>query len=183
MCLPALWHKFDIFFISLPMSFEILIFLFHMIACFINFDSNVWTQKCDITRATYEHFDFLTRSCVCLPQLWHNFGIVFITRPLSFQISICQLHIIASSISFDSHDWTQNFDITQTTYEHFYLLMPSCVCLPQLWQKFSIFFITRPLSFQILILQFHMISWFISFDAHVWTQTCDITWARYEYFY
>ena len=114
-----------------PLSFKILIFQFHMIDCSVSFDSHVWTQKSDITTATYEHFDLLTRSCVCLPQLWENFDIFFITRPLRFKILIFQFHMMDWSISFDSQVWTQKSDITRATYKHFDLLSRSCVCLPQ----------------------------------------------------
>ena len=166
-CLPVLWHNFDIFFITLPLSFGILIFQLHIIACFISFDTHVWTQKCDITRATYEHFDSLTRSCVCVHQLWENFGIFFITRPLSFQILTFKFHMIASFIKFDSHVWTQKSDITRATYEYFDLLTRSSVSLPQLLHNFGIFFTTRPLSFEIFF-QIHMLACFVSFDLHVW---------------
>ena len=105
-CLPQLWHNIGIFFISRHLSFKILIFKFHMIACSISFDSHVWTQKSDIRGATYEHCNSLMRAWKCLPQLWHKFGIFFITRPLSFKILIFKFHMIACSISFDSHVWT-----------------------------------------------------------------------------
>ena len=154
-----------------------------MISCFVSFDLHVWTQKTDITEATYEHFDLLTRSCVYLPQLWQNFGNFFITRPLSFKILIFQFRMIDCSVCFDSHVWTQKSDIRRATYEHFDLLTRSCVCLRQLWDNCCIFFITHPLSFNILIFHFHMMDWSVSFDSLVWTQTSDITRATYEHIY
>ena len=146
-----------------------------MIACSISFDSHVWTQKSDITRATYEHFNSLMRACKCLPELWHNFGIFFITPALSLKILFFKFHMIACSTSFDSHVWTQNSDITRATYEHLNSLMCACKCLPQLWHNFRIFFITRALSFKILFFKFHMTACSISFDSNVWTQKSDIT--------
>ena len=129
-CLPQLWHNFGIFFISQPLAFKISFFQFHMIAFSIGYDSHVWTQKSDITRATYEHFNSLMRACKCLPQLWHNFGIFLITRPLSFKILIFKYHMIACSKSFDSHVWTRKSDITQATYEHFDLLCHDDTYMP-----------------------------------------------------
>ena len=152
-----------------------------MIACSIGFDSHVWTQKSDITRATYEHFNSYMRACKCLPQLWHNFGIFFITQTLVFKISFFQFNMIACSISFDSHVWTQKSDITRATYEHFELLMRSTKCLHELWHNFGIFFITQPLGFKISFFHFHIIACSISFDSHVWTQKSDIARATYEY--
>ena len=120
-----------------------------MMDCSVSFDLLFWTQKSDITRATYEHFYLLTRFCVCLPELSHNFGFFFITRSLNFKIFIFTSQMIACPTSFGSHVWTQKSDITRATYKHFDLLTRFCVCLPQLWYNFGIFFITRPLSFKI----------------------------------
>ena len=97
-CLHELWHNFGIFFITLTLSFKILIFKLHMIASI-----RMFKQKSDITRATYEHFSLLIRSCKCLHELWHNFGIFFIIRPLSFKILNFKSYMIACSMSFDSH--------------------------------------------------------------------------------
>ena len=122
-----------------------------MIAWSICFDSHVWTQKSDITRATYECFHLRMRSSVCLPKMWHNFSILFIAIPLSFKIFIFEFHMIAWCVSFDLHVWTQNSYITRPTYEHFDLCARSCKCLPQMWHNFGIFFISLPLNFKIFI--------------------------------
>mgnify|MGYP007007537767 CR=1 FL=1 len=168
--LPQLCHNWSIFFIALPLSFPFLIFKFHMLACSLRFDLRVWTHKSNLTRATYEHFDLLMRFCVCFPQLWHNCGIFFKALPLSFQILFFQFNIRAFSPSFNSHFSTQKSNFTWPSYKHFYLLMRSCVCLPQLWHNFGIFFISLPLSFKILIYQIHMITCSPSLISHVWTQ-------------
>ena len=118
MCLPQLWHNFGIFFITYPQSFKTFNFKIHLIAFSVSLNSHVWTQKSYFTQDTYEHYDLLRQSCVCLPQLWHNFGIFFITCPLSFQILFFKFHMIARSISFNLHVWTQKSDITRATYEH-----------------------------------------------------------------
>ena len=133
-CLHELSHIFGILFITLPMSFKILTFKFHMIACAISFDS-----------PTYEHFYLRMRYCVCLHELWHNFGIVFIPHPLSIKILTFKFHMIARSIRFDSHVWTQKSDITRANYEHFYLVMRWYVCLHELSHNFGILFINIPL--------------------------------------
>ena len=150
-----------------------------MIACSICFDWHVWTQKSDITRATYKHFDLLMRSSVWLHELLHNFGIHFITTPLSIKILTFKFHMIACTVSFDSHVWTQKYDMIQASYEHFHLLMRSCVCLHELLHIFGVFLITRPLSVKILTFKFHTIACSISFDSHVWAQKSDITRATW----
>ena len=164
------------------LSFKILIIKFHIITFSIIFYLHVWTQKYDMTWTSYEHFDLLTCSCKCLPELWHNFGIFYITHPLSFKMLILIFHMIACSRSFESHVWTQISDIPRPTYAHFDLLTCCCKCLPQLWHKFGFFFITHPLSFKIFFLKFHMIACSISFKSHVWRQISDITQATYEHF-
>ena len=76
-CSPQLWRNLAFSFISLYLSFKVMIFLFHIKASSVSFDSHVSAQKSDITRATYELFDLLRFSYVCLPQLWHNFAFSF----------------------------------------------------------------------------------------------------------
>ena len=181
-CLHEFSHIFGIFFIYRPLSVKILTFKFHIIASSISLDSQVWTQQSDITQATYEHFDLLIHSCLFLHELPHNFGIFFITCPLSFKILTFKFHMITCTISFDSHVWAQKSDIIRATNDHFVLLMRSCVCLHELSHNFGILFITHPLNFKILTFKFHTIACFILFVSHVWTQKADITWATYEHF-
>ena len=174
MRLPQLWRNFGIIFIALSLSFKIISFQFHMISWFVIFDLHVWKQKSDITWAPYEHFYLLKRSCVCVPQLWHNFGNFFIVLSLDCYVLTFQFHMIATFVIFDLHVWTQKSDITRGTYENFHLLARSCVCFPQFWHNFSIFFIALPLSFIILIFQSYIIACSVIFESHVWTQKSDI---------
>ena len=61
--------NFALLFRSLDLSFKIMNFQFHIIASVVCFDSYVWTQNPDITRARYEHFHFLMCSGLQPPQL------------------------------------------------------------------------------------------------------------------
>ena len=48
-------------------------FLISYHSMLVTFNSHIWTQISDITRASYEVFDLLTRSCDCIPHLWLKF--------------------------------------------------------------------------------------------------------------
>ena len=71
------WHalvyyllNFAIFIIPLDLTFKIMIFQFHIIASDVSFDSGIWTQNSDITRARYEHFHLLKGSPQLTTQIW-----------------------------------------------------------------------------------------------------------------
>ena len=121
-------------------TFIIKFFQFHIIACSNRFDSHVWTLKSDIIRASYEDFDFLTRSCVCVPHSWEKISFSFVSLALSLKIRNFQFHIRACSVTVDSHARTQKSDITRASYELFDFLMQTCVFIPHLWHKFSFSF-------------------------------------------
>ena len=139
---------YHIFLRTRRLSFKTLILKFHTIAFSISFYSLVWTQKSDITQAIYEHFDLFKRFCLCLPQLWHNFVILFITCPLSLEIFNFKIVMVACSISFDSLVGIQKSDMTRATYEHFDLFTRSCKCLHELWHNLWYFLHNSPSEFQ-----------------------------------
>ena len=122
MCFPYLTYKFAC------LNFKILTFKFHMMACSISFDSHLWTQKSNIILASYEVFHLLTRSCVCIPHLWHKFAFSFIAYALTFIITFSRLYIIDGFVSFNFSIWTQKFDIIRATYELFSQITHSRVC-------------------------------------------------------
>ena len=130
MCVPYLTYKFAC------STFETMFFRFYIIDCSVSFDSHIWTQKSDIIRASYEVFHLLTRSCVCIPHLWHKFA--FPCMPHStFKITFFRFYIIDCCVNFDSHVWTQKSDIIRASYEVFHLLTCSCACIAHLWHKFT----------------------------------------------
>ena len=61
--------NFTISFMSLALSFRIQLFLDHMVAYVVSFDSHVWTLKSDIIRPHYKLFNAYGRSCLSLPYL------------------------------------------------------------------------------------------------------------------
>ena len=54
------------------------------------------------------------------------------SRALSFEIMIFELHIIAIFVSFDSQVESLKSDITRALYEYFHLLTTSSLQLPQM---------------------------------------------------
>ena len=90
---------------------------------------------------------------------------------LRFNIKILGFHTISLSVSFDSHGWAENFDITRATYDLSDLLGRSCVCFRHILHNFVFYLMYLALSFQI-----------VSFDSPCWTQKPNITRVTYHLF-
>ena len=80
--LPCLWHYVTFSFTPLSSSFGIWIFLSHVVAYIVSFDSSSWTRESDIIRPRYEVFNACGGSCLSLCSLLHN-----ITLPVHSHLS------------------------------------------------------------------------------------------------
>ena len=99
-CLPHILNNFVVSFMYIAVGFKILFFWLPTISWSANFDSHGWTQKSDITLATYELSDLLGRSCVCLPHILHKFTFSFMYLALGFKIKYsCFIPYLASLAS------------------------------------------------------------------------------------
>ena len=81
---PQVWHNHSIVFISLALSFKIMVSQCHIIDCFVSFHSHVWTQKLRYHTSHLWTFSFthalLSTPSSSVPQLclflhvsWHEF--------------------------------------------------------------------------------------------------------------
>ena len=103
----------------------------YIIDCAVSYNFSVWTDKFNVIRATYELFDYIRHSCMCVPYLMYKFACS------TFKIMFFRLYILDCCVSFDSHIRTQKSHIRWASYEVFHLLTHSCVCITHLWHKFA----------------------------------------------
>ena len=97
--LPYLWHNFTFSFMSLALSFQIQILLFHMTAHFFSFDLPIRTLKSNIIRGMYELFDACGRSCLSLPYLSHNFTFFFMSLAWVSKFRFCHSVWLPTSLA------------------------------------------------------------------------------------
>ena len=83
---PCLWHYVTFSFTPLSSIFGIWIFLSHVVAYLVTFDSRFETRKSDIIRPRYDLFNACGGSCPSLPCLWHY--VTFSFTPLSSSFGI-----------------------------------------------------------------------------------------------
>ena len=114
-----------------PLLIPSLLFLAHIVAYVVSFESEVRTLKSDIIRPHYELFNVHYYSCLSLPSLFHPITFSIMPLALSFGIEIFLAQIVAYVVSFYLQVWTLKSNIMWPRYEpfnahgHSFLSLPS----------------------------------------------------------
>ena len=93
-------HYLTFTFTPLSSNFRTWIFLSHVVAYLVSFDSRFETRKSDIIRPYYELFNACGGSCPSLPCLGHYVTFSFTTLSSSFGIQISSSHVVAYIVNF-----------------------------------------------------------------------------------
>ena len=114
--LSSLSHTITFYIMALALSFGIEIFLAHIVAYVVSFDSQVWILKSDIVRPRSKLSNAHGHSCLSLPSLSHTITYSIMALTISFGIKCFSVYIIAYIVKLDSQVWTLKSDLIWPQY-------------------------------------------------------------------
>ena len=99
---------------------------------------------------------------------------------LIFKIQILSDHNIAYFVIFDSPIWTLKSDIIRRSYEFSDSCSRSGLSLPKFYRNFTFCFMSLSVKFEIKILTWHIIAYFVSFQSPILTLKSNIIRRSYN---
>jgi hypothetical protein len=134
---------FGVFFMSLTLSSQTWIFLYHNLACDVSFYLQLEAHKFDTVQGSYEVFTLGCRSHRWMASRCNRFRVFFISLALSSQNDIILYQHVVCDVSFDWQLEAHKSDTVRGSYDLF-----TAGCRFRRWMAsccnhFGVFFISR----------------------------------------